>query len=51
MDLRKGLFQRFYNYLHREIASSNSKVTPSTYSDWIIGYHRESNMQYEHRDM
>ncbi len=51
MDLRKGLFQRFYNALHREIASSHSKVTPSTYSDWIIGYHRESNMQYEHRDM
>ena len=52
MDLREGLFQRLYNNLHREIASANSKAgTPSTYADWIIGYHRESNFQYEHRDM
>lgn len=51
LDLREGLFQRLYNYLHRELASSHSKATPSTYADWIIGYHRESNWQYEHRDM
>lgn len=52
MDLREGLFNRLYNNLHREIASANSKAgTPSTYADWIIGYHRESNFQYEHRDM
>ena len=52
MDLREGLFQRLYNNLHREIASANSRAgTPSTYADWIIGYHRESNFQYEHRDM
>ena len=51
MDLRDGLFQRLYNNLHREINSSNSKGAPSTYADWIIGYHRESNWQYEHRDM
>jgi hypothetical protein len=51
MNLREGLFSRLYNYLHREIASSNSRATPSTYGDWIIGYHRESNWQYEHRDM
>ena len=52
MNLREGLFNRLYNNLHREIASSNSKAgTPSTYADWIIGYHRESNFQYEHRDM
>ena len=43
MNLREGLFQRLYNYLHREIASSNTKGTPATYADWIIGYHRESN--------
>jgi hypothetical protein len=43
MDLRDGLFERLYNALHREIASANSKATPSTYADWIIGYHRESN--------
>jgi hypothetical protein len=51
MDLRAGLFERLYNALHREIASANSKSTPSTYADWIIGYHRESNWQFEHRDM
>jgi hypothetical protein len=44
MNLREGLFNRLYNNLHREIASANSKAgTPSTYADWIIGYHRESN--------
>jgi hypothetical protein len=51
MNLREGLFQRLYNYVHREIASANTKTTPSTFADWIIGYHRESNWQYEHRDM
>ena len=51
MDLRAGLFERLYNALHREIASANSKSTPSTYGDWITGYHREANMQFEHRDM
>ena len=51
MNLREGLFQRLYNNLHREIASAHSKSAPSTYADWIIGYHRESNFQYEHRDM
>jgi hypothetical protein len=51
MNLREGLFQRLYNSLHREIASSHTKGAPSTYADWIIGYHRESNWQYEHRDM
>lgn len=43
MNLREGLFERYYNYLHRELASKNSKATPSTYADWIIGYHREAN--------
>ena len=43
MNLREGLFQRLYNNLHREINSANSKSYPSTYADWIIGYHRESN--------
>jgi len=51
MDLRNGLFQRLYNALHREIGSANAKGTPVTYADWIIGYHREANWQYEHRDM
>lgn len=51
LNLRQGLFERLYNQLHRELASANSRSTPSTYADWIIGYHRESNWQYEHRDM
>jgi hypothetical protein len=51
MDMRDGLFQRMYNQLHRQINSANTKGAPSTYADWVIGYHRESNWQYEHRDM
>lgn len=51
MNLREGLFQRLYNIHGREANSANSKAPPSTYADWIIGYHRESNFQYEHRDM
>lgn len=51
MNLREGLFQRLYNNLHREISSAQQKSYPATYADWIIGYHRESNWQYEHRDM
>jgi hypothetical protein len=51
MDLRTGLFQRLYNALHREIASANIAATPVTHADWIIGYHREANFQYEHRDL
>lgn len=51
MDLREGLFSRLYNNLHREIAQANTKSAPATYADWIIGYHREANWQYEHRDM
>lgn len=43
MDLRAGLFEGLYNNLHREIASSNHASTPTTYSNWLIGYHRESN--------
>ena len=51
MNLKNGLFQRLYNALHRDIASANTKTQPVTYADWIIGYHRESNWQFEHRDM
>jgi len=51
MNLKEGLFNRLYNDLHRHIAGGHSGQKPSTYSDWIIGYHRESNWQYEHRDM
>lgn len=51
LDLRDGLFSRLYNALHREIASAEINGTPATYGDWIIGYHREANFQYEHRDM
>ena len=51
MNLRDGLFERLYNALHREIASSNTKSMPATFADMITGYNRESNWQYEHRDM
>ena len=51
MNLREGLFQRLYNIHRREVVSANQKNVPSTYAYWIIGYHRESNFQYEHRDM
>jgi len=51
MDLREGLFEMLYNALHRQISSAHQKSVPTTYADWIIGYHREANFQYEHRDM
>lgn len=51
MNLRDGLFQRLYNFLQREMASSHTRSTPTTYADWVTGYNRESNWQYEHRDM
>jgi pheromone shutdown protein TraB len=44
MNLRELLFETLYNALHREISSAQQKSAPSTYADWIIGYHRESNM-------
>lgn len=43
MNLREGLFQRLYNNLGRQITSAKQKSYPSTYADWIIGYHREAN--------
>jgi hypothetical protein len=43
MNLKLGLFNRMYNYFHRELKSSNSRSTPSTYVDMITGYNRESN--------
>lgn len=51
MNLREGLNQRLYNMHRRQLGSAHSQAPPSTYADWIIGYHRESNFQYEHRDM
>lgn len=51
MDLREGLFEMLYNALHRKVSSAHQNSQPVTYADWIIGYHRESNFQYEHRDM
>lgn len=50
-NLREGLFTRMYNSLQREIKSKNTKGKPATHADWINGYFRESNFQYEHRDM
>ena len=51
MDLREGYYEMLYNAMMRKVSSANQKSVPSTYSDWIIGYHRESNFQYEHRNM
>ena len=51
MNLRSGLYHKLYNALHRQIASAQTRTSPTTFADWIIGYHRESNFQYEHRDM
>ena len=51
MNLRRGIFERLFNALHREITSANSRSTPSSYADWISGLNRESMWQYEHRDM
>ena len=51
MNLREGLFEMLYNALHRRVTSAHQKSVPTTFADMIIGYHRESNFQYEHRDM
>lgn len=51
MELRRGLFHKLFNQLQRQVKSANSLSHPVTYSDWITGYNREANWQYEHRDM
>lgn len=51
MDLRRGLVDRLWNALQREIKSAEQKSVPSTFSDIINQYHRETVFHYEHRDM
>ncbi len=51
MDLRRGLFDMLWNAMQRQVKSAHSKSTPLTFSNMIIGYHRETVFHYEHRDM
>lgn len=51
MDIRDMLFSHMYHVLTRDIKTSFARVTPASYSDHMIPYYRESNMQYEHRNM
>lgn len=51
MDLRNLLFEGMYHGLMRDIKTSLCKSTPSSYSNSITPYNRESNAQYEHRNM
>ena len=51
MDMRRGLFYMWYNYSKRMIGSANHSSAPSTFSNHLVGYHRETVFHYEHRDM
>ena len=51
MDLRNLLFENMYHSLMRDIKTSFSKSTPSSYSNMITPYHREAMAAYEHRNM
>jgi pheromone shutdown protein TraB len=51
MPLRKMIFQDMYHVIMRDIVTSRAKTTPSSYTNVITPYHRESNFQYEHRNM
>ncbi len=51
MDLRRGLFDMLFDCMQRELKSSHSRSAPSTFSNMLIGYHRETVFHYEHRDM
>jgi hypothetical protein len=51
MELREYLFDQMYHSLMRDIKSSITRSTPASYSNAILPYFRESNPQYEHRNM
>lgn len=51
MDLRRGLFDQLWNAMQREVKSAHHKSVPLTFSNMLIGYHRETIFHYEHRDM
>jgi hypothetical protein len=51
MDLRQSLFFQMYHVIMRDIKTSRMKTPPASYSNFIISYFRESNFQYEHRNM
>lgn len=51
MNLRQILYEQMYHAISRDIKTSRSKSTPSSYSNYIIPYHREGSFQYEHRNM
>ena len=50
-DLRELLTDQLYHVVMREIKSSRFKAPPASYSNIITPYFRESNFQYEHRNM
>lgn len=51
MNLRQILFEQMYHVLSRDIKTSRARTTPASYSNIIVPYFRESNFQYEHRNM
>ena len=51
MDLRRGLWDMLYDCMQREIKSAYTASAPTTFSNMMIGYHRETVFHYEHRDM
>jgi len=51
MELRSLLFDNMCHAMLRDIKTSRSKSTPSSYSNYLSTYDREGNAQYEHRNM
>lgn len=51
MDLRSSMFSNMYHVIMRDIKSSRTRTPVASYSNLIIPYFRESNFQYEHRNM
>jgi hypothetical protein len=51
MELRRLLFTNMYHVITREIKSSRMKSVPASYSNVFVPYYKETNFQYEHRNM
>jgi hypothetical protein len=51
MNLRQILYENMYHVIAREIKSSRMKSLPASYSNFFDPYWRETNFQYEHRNM
>lgn len=51
MNLRQILYEQMYHVITREIKCAHHKSTPASISNFIVTIYRESNPQYEHRNI